>query len=282
MCCPTDIRKTHFWCFGEDAIFHGPCGPKEEFYGAEPTVWREWPSCTAGCNGIDGIGQSNAMTPTTPTNEAPAQNPSTQSPATETSQPGNPFKDDSPGNPPPVKATMDAPQSGTAVPLNPSQPTLDPNVQPSDLDSNSSEQQLGSPGNEPLREQDLISQSNDAQQLERSSPPLIETPAQHEASPNEQNSASPIEQITDSPNEQITASPNEQNTASPNEQITASGMYPQRHVVVQQDQSASHASHSRRLEPVTAPGPIEEERLRTLQPRPVSPRAALLRPYFEN
>jgi hypothetical protein len=44
LCCPTDIRKTHFWCFGEDAIFHGPCGPKEELYGLEPTCWREWPA----------------------------------------------------------------------------------------------------------------------------------------------------------------------------------------------------------------------------------------------
>ena len=49
---PTDIRKTHFWCFGEDAIFHYPCGPKPEFYGAEPTCWREWP--TSGAEWRDG------------------------------------------------------------------------------------------------------------------------------------------------------------------------------------------------------------------------------------
>ena len=42
--CPTDVRKGHFWCFGEDAVFHGPCGPDEEFYGHEPTCWREWPA----------------------------------------------------------------------------------------------------------------------------------------------------------------------------------------------------------------------------------------------
>jgi len=42
--CPTDIRKTHYWCFGEDAIMHCPCGPKEERYGYERTDWREWPS----------------------------------------------------------------------------------------------------------------------------------------------------------------------------------------------------------------------------------------------
>src|SRR4051794_39978076 len=44
-CCPTDIRKTHFWCFGEDAILHGPCGPKEDMYGYERTQWREFPDC---------------------------------------------------------------------------------------------------------------------------------------------------------------------------------------------------------------------------------------------
>lgn len=42
--CPTDIRKTHFWCFGEDAIMRCPCGPKELDYGYERTCWREWPS----------------------------------------------------------------------------------------------------------------------------------------------------------------------------------------------------------------------------------------------
>lgn len=52
LCSPTDIRKTHFWCFGEDAIFHHPCGPKAEFYGSEPTCWREWP--TSGAEWRDG------------------------------------------------------------------------------------------------------------------------------------------------------------------------------------------------------------------------------------
>jgi hypothetical protein len=45
--CPTDIRQTHVWCFGEDAIFHYPCGPNEEFYGYQPTCWREWPTSGA-------------------------------------------------------------------------------------------------------------------------------------------------------------------------------------------------------------------------------------------
>ena len=49
--CPTDVRKTHFWCFGEDSIMHCPCGPKEELYGYEPTQWREFPECSSypGC-----------------------------------------------------------------------------------------------------------------------------------------------------------------------------------------------------------------------------------------
>jgi hypothetical protein len=42
--CPTDIRQTHCWCFGEDAIFHCPCGPDSEFYGYQPTCWRSWPA----------------------------------------------------------------------------------------------------------------------------------------------------------------------------------------------------------------------------------------------
>lgn len=42
--CPTDIRKTHFWCFGEDALFDYPCGPSGGFHGHKPTCWREWPA----------------------------------------------------------------------------------------------------------------------------------------------------------------------------------------------------------------------------------------------
>src|SRR5262249_2769534 len=52
LCSPTDIRKTQFWCLGEDALFHYPCGPRPEFYGAEPTCWREWP--TSGAEWRDG------------------------------------------------------------------------------------------------------------------------------------------------------------------------------------------------------------------------------------
>jgi hypothetical protein len=53
VCCPTDIRKTHYWCFGEDAKIHGPCGPKEELYGYEPTSWREFPDVAAVCYGVE-------------------------------------------------------------------------------------------------------------------------------------------------------------------------------------------------------------------------------------
>jgi hypothetical protein len=45
--CPTDIRKTQCWCFGEDAIFCCPCGPDSEFYGYQPTCWRGWPASGA-------------------------------------------------------------------------------------------------------------------------------------------------------------------------------------------------------------------------------------------
>ncbi|MCA9236067.1 MAG: hypothetical protein KDA44_11385 [Planctomycetales bacterium] len=41
--CPTDIRKTVPWCFGEDAIFTCPCGPDEAYNGMKPTCWRAWP-----------------------------------------------------------------------------------------------------------------------------------------------------------------------------------------------------------------------------------------------
>jgi hypothetical protein len=42
--CPTDIRKMHCWCFGEDALFRYPCGPNSIYYGHKATCWREWPS----------------------------------------------------------------------------------------------------------------------------------------------------------------------------------------------------------------------------------------------
>ena len=47
LCCPTDIRKTHVWPYGEDAIFDTPCGPDHEYFGHKPTCWRDWPSSGA-------------------------------------------------------------------------------------------------------------------------------------------------------------------------------------------------------------------------------------------
>lgn len=58
--CPTDIRQGHAWCFGEDALFHGPCGPKQEFYGHEPTTWRAWPAEADEWRDICGSCQTNA------------------------------------------------------------------------------------------------------------------------------------------------------------------------------------------------------------------------------
>jgi hypothetical protein len=46
---PTDIRKSHFWCLGEDAVFEQPCGPNKEGYGLKPTCWREWPADATRC-----------------------------------------------------------------------------------------------------------------------------------------------------------------------------------------------------------------------------------------
>lgn len=45
--CPTDIRQTVPWCVGEDAIFHCPCGPDENYYGYKPTCWGVWPASGA-------------------------------------------------------------------------------------------------------------------------------------------------------------------------------------------------------------------------------------------
>jgi hypothetical protein len=42
--CPTDVRKMHCWCWGEDALFRYPCGPNRVYYGHKATCWREWPS----------------------------------------------------------------------------------------------------------------------------------------------------------------------------------------------------------------------------------------------
>lgn len=87
LCCPTDVRKTHYWCFGEDAIIHGPCGPKPELYGYEPTCWREFPSVPpCYCTGCDGL-PASAM----PLNQVPPIFPTEQLPPAPNQQNANPF-----------------------------------------------------------------------------------------------------------------------------------------------------------------------------------------------
>ncbi len=100
-CCPTDIRKTHFWCFGEDAIIHGPCGPKPELYGYEPTCWREFPMVPpcydTNCGGLP-------ISPT-PLNEVPPSFPTApteQLPPVPSQQNVDPFS----GNMPPVRLPL--------------------------------------------------------------------------------------------------------------------------------------------------------------------------------
>jgi hypothetical protein len=59
---PTDIRQSHFWCLGEDAIFAYPCGPSPVDYGLKPTCWREWPAGGARCHEpCDGPTHGSAM-----------------------------------------------------------------------------------------------------------------------------------------------------------------------------------------------------------------------------
>ena len=89
---PTDIRQSHPWCLGEDAIFEYPCGPSREDYGLKPTCWREWPAGGARCN------ENCYGPPTEPTIPFDAG----QQPLEEWVQPGtpdiqnseNPFRDD--------------------------------------------------------------------------------------------------------------------------------------------------------------------------------------------
>ncbi|MEQ8848755.1 hypothetical protein [Botrimarina sp.] len=42
LCCPTDVRQKHCWCWGEDSIFDTPCAVDEAYHGHKPTCWREW------------------------------------------------------------------------------------------------------------------------------------------------------------------------------------------------------------------------------------------------
>ena len=112
LCCPTDVRKTHFWCFGEDAIIHGPCGPKEELYGYEPTCWRAWPAMDMpGCDG----GPYMALPNPPPAEEKlpeilPSQNPVPDMPRTD-----NPFKDGTQNAPASSRKPVERPSTSTAA-----------------------------------------------------------------------------------------------------------------------------------------------------------------------
>ena len=44
---PTDFQKNRCSCLAEDAAFHVPCGPSQQFYGLRPTCWHEWPASGA-------------------------------------------------------------------------------------------------------------------------------------------------------------------------------------------------------------------------------------------
>jgi hypothetical protein len=110
LCCPTDIRKTHFWCFGEDAIIHGPCGPKPEFYGYEPTCWREFPEVPPCC---DTHSCGVPISPP-PLNEAPPSSPTEQLPPAPSPQNVDPFS----GNLHPVpRPSPPLPEQSSALPL---------------------------------------------------------------------------------------------------------------------------------------------------------------------
>ncbi len=94
---PTDIRRSHYWCLGEDAVFAQPMGPSGKDYGLKPTCWREWPADGARC--IDGSRCADGSCgPTMPLN-APG-NGNSPNPQWQPTHPGkngtqiNPFEDD--------------------------------------------------------------------------------------------------------------------------------------------------------------------------------------------
>ena len=129
LCCPTDVRKTHFWCFGEDAFIQGPCGPKEELYGYEPTCWREFPAVPP-CYGFD---YCERPRPLPPVNEELPCLPVAQPPSSASSPISNPFADhtqpaDLPGRLQPVFS----PTGAAAPPVIPPQsnPPLEPSPRP--------------------------------------------------------------------------------------------------------------------------------------------------------
>lgn len=123
---PTDIRKAHFWCLGEDAIFEQPCGPSKEDYGLKTTCWREWPAdggrckpgtCppAAGC-GLNGNCSPPALPLMVPRHAAPSDWESAT--PTEALPSPNPFHDDEPSIQAP-SGSPSHPHGSEVVPLGP-------------------------------------------------------------------------------------------------------------------------------------------------------------------
>jgi hypothetical protein len=126
--CPTDIRKTHCWCFGEDALFRYPCGPNRVFYGHKATCWREWP--TSGSQWRDmhcGPPVSEVM---------PQDGQVLPLPGAELGPPGNeppnPFRDEAQQASPPAAVQIPTPSERSAPESNefPATPNRDSGIQP--------------------------------------------------------------------------------------------------------------------------------------------------------
>ena len=92
LCCPTDIRQKHRFSWGEDAVFHAPCGPDAEFYGLKSTSWRVWPESGAPWRDADGAVITEAETWVD--GESVLVDHVPQPEAIEAPNPFNPFRDD--------------------------------------------------------------------------------------------------------------------------------------------------------------------------------------------
>ena len=89
---PTDIRKTHPWCLGEDALFHYPCGPNRANYGLKQTEWRDWGdagTCYSEGSYIPPDGSTVPLREGLPSPSAPGEH----SPTFQPEKP-NPFRDE--------------------------------------------------------------------------------------------------------------------------------------------------------------------------------------------
>jgi hypothetical protein len=119
--CPTDIRKTHCWCFGEDALFRYPCGPNRVFYGHKATCWREWPA--TGSQWREMHCGPQVLPATLPTEAEVMPVPPVAGPAPAEGQTPNPFRDEAAPAPP---AEMQAPTSTDSGAAEPNMLPADP------------------------------------------------------------------------------------------------------------------------------------------------------------